>query len=601
MTRSARPLCVALLLVLVALVYWPGLSGGFIFDDFPNILANPAVQVASLDVAVLVKAAFSYEPGLYGRPLAMMGFAIDHALGGKQPFGYKLHSLLIHLVNVLLVWALVGRLLARLRAGWTSYAACAIALLWAIHPLQVSSVLYVVQRMELLATTFVLIALLAYLRGRERQLDGRQGWHWLAMSAFAAVVGMLAKESAVLFPLFALGLELTLFKFNAQRTAVAVWLRRGYWLGGLAGLALYLGWLVPLHLAPEIYANRDFSLVERLLTQLRVLPMYLGQILLPLPSSLTFYYDHFEKSTGLLQPVTTLLGGLLIVGLLALAWVLRTRLPLFALGVFWFFASHFLTSNVINLELVFEHRNYFAILGVLLSCASLVSLLKPRDGPGILRAGVAAVIVGFGMLAVLRSATWGDDLLLAQALADLSPGSVRAVTDLGAVYGGMAGSSPESPFYQFAQTQFSKASSMPGSSALPEQASILLAASSGATPDQAMWDRMLWKVRNQPPTPQTGMAVIGLLQRRYEGIPLDDERLSSVLRALAESMSQPDQWLHYGDFALAVRGDKSEALDAYLHYVRLRRDMAEIERQARRLDDEGHFDIAAAMRRAASG
>src|SRR3546814_15829611 len=86
-----------------------------------------------------------------------------------------------------------------------------------------------------------------------------------------------------------------------------------------------------------------------------------------------FYYDWLQPSRGLLQPWTTLPAIGVVLGLLGLAWHLRSRWPLFALGVFLFFASHFIASNVIPLELAFEHRNHFALVGAVLAVGSLLA------------------------------------------------------------------------------------------------------------------------------------------------------------------------------------------------------------------------------------
>src|SRR5690606_30189310 len=110
-----------------------------------------------------------------------------------------------------------------------------------------------------------------------------------------------------------------------------------------------------------------------LLTQPRVLCMYLGQILWPLPQHMPFYYDWVQPSRSLLQPWTTAPAIATLSALLALAWWARVRQPLFALGVFLFFAAHTITSNVVALELAFEHRNHFALIGAVLAVGSVLS------------------------------------------------------------------------------------------------------------------------------------------------------------------------------------------------------------------------------------
>jgi hypothetical protein len=355
-----------LLALLTFAVFYPGLGGSFLFDDFPNIISNPRIQAETLDLDSLGRAAAAYEPGAYGRPLATMSFALDYYLGGGYDASqFKLTGVLVHVANALLVLLLANALLRSGGVARPALPAFAIALAWAAHPLQVSSVLYIVQRMETLATTFVLAALWAYLQGRMRQIEGRGGIAWIAASLARAAIGMLSKEIAVLFPLYTLGLELTLLRFAAANPATARRWRLAYVAGVVAGALAFLLLILPIYLDPASYSFRDFGLVERLLTQLRVLPMYLGWILMPLPGQLAFYYDDYVASQGLLSPITTLLGGLLLAALLASAVALRTRLPFYSLGLLWFFAAHFLTSNVVPFELVFEHRNYFATLGII--------------------------------------------------------------------------------------------------------------------------------------------------------------------------------------------------------------------------------------------
>src|SRR5690606_34634012 len=133
----------ALLAILVALIYSPGLSGDFVFDDFSNIVANKKIHAETLDFESLARAASAYQ-GPIGRPLATVGFAIDYAVGGKDPFAFKLHSLIVHLLNSLLVFLLCRHLLAHapVMMAARTWMPLALGAAWALHPIQVSSVLY---------------------------------------------------------------------------------------------------------------------------------------------------------------------------------------------------------------------------------------------------------------------------------------------------------------------------------------------------------------------------------------------------------------------------------------------------------------------------
>jgi hypothetical protein len=563
-----------LLLGLTLVVYWPGLSGGFLFDDYANIVSNPRVQPASLNWEALRTAASGYQPGMYGRPIATIWFAIDFLIGGKDPWTYKFSGLLVHLGNALLMFALVRRLLALPAVGmapkWRVLAAAALAAGWALHPLQASTVLYIVQRMETLATTFILLALMAYLRGRLAQVAGQRGATWLWLAGLMTLLGMLCKESAILVPVFTLALELTVLRFGAQQAPTTRWLKRLYAAGVALAVAVFVLYVVPRFGTEAAYASREFNAYERLLTQLRILPLYLGQILVPLPKGMTFYYDNFPVSTGWLSPWTTQGGAALIALLLGSAWRWRTQAPLYALGVFWFFGAHAMTSNIIPLELVFEHRNYFALIGVLLALAEGIRRIpvNDRDGPVVKAVAVGVLLLGVGFLGMVRSATWGNELLLANDFAINNPGSARASSDVATLYVTMSDSNPDSPFYYLATLEFERGAQLPGASPLPEHGLLLMAYTTGGKVKDAWWDGLIRKLSTQKPGPQQRLAFFGLYNQYRAGLPIDKDRLSEAYRALLSRRQWPGyMYANYGEFLLIDLKDPVAAEQYFLKAV----------------------------------
>ncbi|MEN1957648.1 hypothetical protein [Luteimonas changyuni] len=611
---NTRAWC-AILLVATGLAYWPGLGGGFIFDDWSALVENRGVHIDALDGASLRQAATSFEPGgtLGVRPLSMLGFGINHALHGLDPWGYKMTGWLVHLLNTLLVFAFVRRVVmlaapqTPIQVGTAGESAPVaanpvvvagvVALLWAVHPLQVSSVLYVVQRMETLSITFVLLALLAYLRGRTNQIEARPGWSWLALCIPLVALGWAAKESAVLFPAFALALELTVLSFAAQRRWVARSWRWGYALAVAAAVLVFLLLVLPHFWSAETITGRNFNTAERLLTQLRVLVMYLWQIVLPLPGALTFYYDNLPVSKGLLSPPATLVSGLFLLALLASALILIKRIPLYSLGVLLFFAAHALTSNVVALELVFEHRNYFALLGVILALAGLFLKLPVRDRFAAQWGVVALLCVACLFLTTLRAATWGDRLYLASDLADKNPLSARASSDLATLYLEMTDGYPGSPFNDFAMREFERGASIPGSSIMSDHGLILVAAQAGRPVDPAWWDRLIAKLEHQPITPDTTHAMFGLLGNRLKGVALDDDRLVEAFLAMFNRVRLPPySYAQFGDYLLKHVGDESLADQVFeLAVVESLSSPAYAQQMANVLLKDGHIRQARAV------
>lgn len=603
---ALRPLVLALLAAAAAtLAFWPGTSGSFLFDDFAVLVENAALHLETFSWEGFMQAAGSFQPGGSARSLAMASLALDHLAGGLDPFVYKRTGLLVHAANAALVFFLALRLLALAGIGekHRQPAALALALLWAVHPLQVSTALYVVQRMETLSAFFVLLALLAYLEARRRQEEGRRAWPWLGAIVPLLALGLLAKESAALFPAYTLALELTLLGFRAARPGVARAWRMAYSAAALAALALFALVAAPHYWSAEPYPYRDFNTAERLLTQLRVLPAYLGQMLLPLPRFLTFYYDTLEPSRGLLDPPTTALGGLFLAALAAAAWTLRQRRPLLALGIFWFFAAHFLTSNVVPLELMFEHRNYFALFGVLLALAELVRLIPAPNGPAIKYLGVGALVAGFAVFGVIRAAMWSNPLMLAMELAERNPNSARAALDLGILYYGMADGNPDSPFLGMAKQQLARAAALPRAGILPDANLILVAALRGEPSPQGSWSRLQQRLRTVPLSAETMSALTKLLSARRKGHPVDEHQLLAAFDILFSRGPQPAfLYAQVGDFALNFAGDEARALGYFRQAIEHAQSQPELPGQiVANLLQEGRFALAAELAEYARG
>ena len=165
--RSTRTLLLSCLLVMVSLIYLPGISGPYTFDDYPNLLTNSYVQIKSLDAESLYQAAYSLAAGPLMRPVSMLSFAVNYYFAGSfdDPAPYKLTNIFLHSLNGLLVFWLAQLIFTRLKqenrktflsgsyinARTLSILSALIAALWIVHPIQVTSVLYVVQRMASLS------------------------------------------------------------------------------------------------------------------------------------------------------------------------------------------------------------------------------------------------------------------------------------------------------------------------------------------------------------------------------------------------------------------------------------------------------------------
>ncbi|GAB6067734.1 hypothetical protein JCM13664_10520 [Methylothermus subterraneus] len=422
-------------LLATAWVYAPGLSGGFYFDDFVHIVENPFVKLERLSLDGLRQAANSSLAGPTGRPIALVSFALDHLAHGGNPAYMKAVNVALHLGCGLGIYALLWRLLPFLgmeKAQGRLWAAGAAAL-WLLHPLHVSAVLYTVQRMTLLAAFFMLLGLVGYVRFRRQN---RLGLALLSL-ALGAALATLSKENGLLAPVYAALIELGALRFRGlspgQTRALKALFYSGAAVVGLFALG-YLAWHPDWF--TRAYAGRDFNAIERLLTEARALAFYQRLIVLPDLSAMGLYHDDYPLSRSLWEPPATALALLWHVGLLVGAWRLRRALPLLSFGIAWFYASHLLESTVWPLELVFEHRNYLAVLGPVLALLGGLQWLKSRLGearrfaprPAWIGLGIAVL---WGGATWVRAADWGDFFGHALMEAERHPNSARSQFEAG--------------------------------------------------------------------------------------------------------------------------------------------------------------------------
>src|SRR6185312_1616330 len=204
-------LILALMLLMAWWAYAPGLHGGFLFDDLGSLPALGASgPITHWDTFWRYITSGTADPT--GRPLAMLTFLLDARNWPADPLPFKRTNLILHLCNGVLLYALCARLgkLLYIDARRARQAALLGSTLWLLHPLLVSTTLYIVQREAMLVATCVMSGLLLWLYGRQQLIEGRLKtgalWSVCGLGGFA-LLGTLAKANGVLLPLYALLIE----------------------------------------------------------------------------------------------------------------------------------------------------------------------------------------------------------------------------------------------------------------------------------------------------------------------------------------------------------------------------------------------------------
>ncbi|OZB53574.1 MAG: hypothetical protein B7X42_02925, partial [Thiomonas sp. 14-66-4] len=444
--RLGPPIALAALLMAAWLAYWPGRTGAFLFDDFSNLA--PLGDYGRIDawwkVVAFLTSGFA---GPTGRPLALATFLLDARNWPASAEAFKLTNVALHLLNGALLAGLCAALaralgLARRPAAWAGVLAAG---LWLLDPFWVSTTLYVVQRMAMLAATFTFAGLWGYAHGRALLAQGRRrsGYAWMSVSlTLGTLLATLSKENGALLPLLAWVLEALVFdragKAREQGGPLLLWWRRVFIVLPALLVLGYLATFLP-GLWTGAAAGRDFTPLQRLLTESRIVWTYLGDIWLARTHDGGLFHDDIAISTGLLHPWSTLFAVLGILGLAGFAaWSRRARGPVWAaagVAVAFYLAGQVMESTWLQLELAFEHRNYLpAGLMFLPLAIALVRAAAPRqaNAQAAIPIGRWSVWLAAGLLALMalqtarRADVWGKPFQQALVWAHEHPDSPRA-------------------------------------------------------------------------------------------------------------------------------------------------------------------------------
>ncbi len=415
---------ITLLALMSILAFWPGTTGGFILDDSFNLAAMQKYgSVHNLDTLRF----FIFEgiSGPTGRPVSLLSFLFDGQSWPAEPFSFKRTNILIHSLNSILIFVIICKLFQIVGNKQSSAIITAFlcAGIWALHPLHISTVLYVIQRMTELVALFTLIGIWCYLHGRQKLLTS-PGPGYLWMSVGVIVFGLLAtlsKENGVLLPLYILVIEFTLLHSTPRPQHWRYW-AIPILVAPVIVLLLYLGYMTNDHIS--MFSHRDFGLYERLLSQPRVLLDYVAKIIFPAHTPALFF-DNFQISKSLLSPASTLLSLITLIAALIASLILRKRLPVLSFAVLWFLAGHLLESSVLPLEIYFEHRSYLPMLGIILAICFYAEKLTASNRK-LLIVGGTTIMASLAVITWQHSNTWGNNTQLIAEISKNQPNSLRA-------------------------------------------------------------------------------------------------------------------------------------------------------------------------------
>jgi hypothetical protein len=393
--------------LLAGLLYLNALHNPFVYDDHHTVVANPSLQDLTNVRAIALHA--------LTRPILNLSYAVDYAVWGAGPLGFHVTNVLLHMVNVMLLFVLAWQF-AR-----STVVAFASALLFAVHPMMTEAVGYISGRSEVLSATFFILGLIC---GRRWILGHGTRWAVVTILVWAAMLA--TKELGAMFPFVLFCYDRLVVRGSRddmRRRLLTIHLP-------LMTITVVAGIIRLLVLARVEYPGQVALHWDYLLLALDVVRRYVGLIVFP--SGQTIFHE-VAAIHGIFDPRALVAVGLLGI-LAAIVWGLRQSQGLVSFGILWFLLV-LVPSAVLTVldqgEPMAEHRVYVASCGLFLAVGSatgsLTAWLATAD-PRLMRlarAGFALVVLSLGLQTVLRNRVWSSPVALWSESVDRAPNHYR--------------------------------------------------------------------------------------------------------------------------------------------------------------------------------
>ena len=347
------------LLSILFLSYSNSFNCSWHFDDYDNITNNASIQISQFSWENIKNISF----GIMGnnrisRPVSYLSFALNYYWGGMDVFGYHIFNFLVHYLSAIFLFLLIINTLKlpllKEKYAKHSYSIALLAtLFWAINPVQVTAVTYVVQRMASMVALFYIMSMYFYLKFRTSNQTAKS-IIFIILCVISMVLAIGTKENAAMLPasifLYDLFFIQGLTKENIKRNIKFI---------VIPLIILFIAALLFYDFSgfSKEYDLRPFTMKERLLTEPRVILFYISLLFYPVTSRLTIIHD-IQISKSLFDPWTTAAAIAIIILVVVISLFKAKKYPLITFCILFFFLNHVIEGSVFSLELIFEHRNY---------------------------------------------------------------------------------------------------------------------------------------------------------------------------------------------------------------------------------------------------
>jgi len=428
-------ICLIIIILAGTFVYSNTLQSNFYLDDDVFIIEDENIRMSKFSREALGKALLEGSPP--HRLLPNLSFALNYYFGQYNVVGYHIFNIIIHLLTAITLFFL---LLTTCKISFPPsplsphliFIPFSAVLIWMLHPVNTQSVTYICQRMTSLAALFYILSLLSYVKGRIFIRTDRKikitGIAFFVGCAVAGSCAVASKENAATLLLIIAFYEWIFFQnLKIRWSQKKLFLLAGMMILFTAIAVLYLG-ENPFQRIMNGYRYRDFSMPQRLMTELRVVVYYISLFFFPHPKRLNLEHD-FPLSYWPVFPWTTVLCLIAIIGFFCFAILIARKDKLVLFCILWFFVNLIIESSIIGLEIIFEHRTYlpFMLTGLLLVLL-MRKLLKSKR---LLISVICGVSIIFSVWTYQRNSVWQNEVRFYTDCVNKSPKKFRPNNNLG--------------------------------------------------------------------------------------------------------------------------------------------------------------------------
>lgn len=447
------PLMIMVMTITCLAIYSNTLDCPFVFDDIPKIEENVHIRLIEFNLKSIPKVIQS----LSTRPTANFSFILNFLYGGYNVTGYHVVNILIHLTTGILLFLFIKITFSIYIPEKNAFGpsteelemiAFFTAFLWLVNPLHTNSVTYIVQRMNSLGALFYLASFICYIKGRKIQISlplksnpkkirGSLPYLCFAGSVIFWLFAVGSKQNTAILPCIIFFYEWLFFQrfhwnipFNRNLLILFVICSFIIVTFGYLRIAENTG-IDPIHEMLILYKCQNFTIIQRIFTEFRVLIFYISLIIFPHPSRLTLDYN-YPISSSLVDPLTTIICFTVIILLIGTAILYAKKDRLLSFSIIWFFGNLLIESSFIPLAPIFEHRTYLPSM--------MVSLLLPLFLFRYIRIKwlnisiLVILIIIFGAWTFQRNSVWENDITLWEDCVKKAPNHARSLNNLGRVF-----------------------------------------------------------------------------------------------------------------------------------------------------------------------